>query len=67
MKSEDQRRLAALGGLSGAAYLASNHLPPGLPDLLLGLLLGLSLTLIITGLLPEGAWRKLREWKDRGE
>ena len=67
MRSEQQRRLAALGGLSGAAYLAINYVTPGVPDVLLGLLAGLSMTMLITGMLPQEAWQKLRRWKRRGE
>lgn len=67
MKSEKRKRLAALGGLSGAAYLASHYVAPGAPDFLLGLLAGLSITTLITGLLPAAAWQKLRGWKRRGE
>lgn len=60
-------RLAAVGGLCGAVYLALNHLLPSLPELLLGLLLGLGLVFLVLGLLPEEGRRRLRKWKRRGE
>ena len=62
-----QKRFAAAGGLCGAAYLTLNNLLPSLPDFLLGLLVGLALVFMVTGMLPEEKWRKLREWKRRGE
>ena len=67
MKVSKQKCFALLGGLFGAAYLIVNNLLPGVPDLLLGLLLGLGAALLVTGLLPEKAWRRVRKWKHRGE
>ena len=67
MKTDTQRRFAAVGALCGAVYLTLNHLLPSLPELLLGLLLGLGLAFLVLGLLPEGSWRRLRKWKRRGE
>ena len=67
MKMEKQRRLAAIGGLCGAAYLTLNRLWPSVPEFLLGLLLGLGLVCLLAGLLPEENWRKLRKCKRRGE
>jgi len=67
MKTEKQRRFAVIGGLCGAAYLATDNLLPGVPDFLLGLLLGLGVVFLLLGLLPEETCRKLRKWKHRGE
>lgn len=67
MKTEKQRRLAALGGLCGAAYLTLTNVLPGAPELLLGLLLGLTIVFLIGGLLPDETRQKLRKWKRRGE
>ena len=67
MNTEKQRWFAAAGGLLAAAYLALNNLLPSPPEFLLGLLLGLRAALMLTGLLPAEAWRKLRKRKRRGE
>ena len=67
MRTERQKRFAAIGGLCGAAYLVCNRLLPSLPEFLLGLLLGLGLVCLVAGLLPGENWRKLRKWKRRGE
>lgn len=67
MKITGRRKLAAAGGLLGAAYLTVNRLLPTIPEFLLGLLLGLGIVFMVTGLLPEENWRKLRKWKHRGE
>lgn len=66
--SDNMRRrfLAAMGGLTGAAYLAREHLLPGLPDFLMGLVLGLGLTCGVMGLLSGECLAKLRRWKRRG-
>lgn len=67
MRNGRQRHLAAVGGLCGAAYLTFNNVLPSVPDFLLGVLVGLALVFMVTGMLPEENWRKLREWKRRGE
>ena len=66
MENKKNRALTALGGLFGAAYLAANHLLPGLPDFLMGLILGLALVCLVMGLLPEETLAKIRKWKRRG-
>ena len=67
MRTERQKRFAAIGGLCGAAYLVCNRLLPTLPEFLLGLLLGLTMVFLLVGLLQQENWRKLRKWKRRGE
>lgn len=67
MRNERRTWLAAAGGICGAAYLAANQLVPSIPDILMGLLLGLGAVLMMIGLLPEEARKRLRKWKRRGE
>lgn len=67
MRDERRTWLAAAGGICGAAYLAANQLVPSIPDILMGLLLGLGAVLMMIGLLPEEARKRLRKWKYRGE
>ena len=58
MKTEKQKKFALVGALFGTIYLVLNNVFPTVPELLLCLLLGL---------LPKGAWRTVRKWKNRGE
>lgn len=67
MRNERRTWLAAAGGICGAAYLAANQLVPSIPDILMGLLLGLGAVLMMIGLLPEEARKRLRKWQRRGE
>lgn len=67
MRDERRTWLAAAGGICGAAYLAANQLALSIPDILMGLLLGLGAVLMMIGLLPEEARKRLRKWKRRGE
>lgn len=67
MKTGRQKRLAAVGGASGAAYLAMNNLLPSAPDFLMGLLLGLGAVGMILGLMPEERLDFLRRRKQRGK
>lgn len=67
MKTNKQRKFAAVGALFGALYLTLNNLLPTVPELLLGLLAGLAMVYLVVSLLPEKSWRKLRGWKNRGE
>lgn len=65
--NERKRKYAMLGGLFGAAYLLSNRLLPGIPELLLGAVLGVGIVFFVLALLPEKTVRKVRKWKRRGE
>ena len=66
MDNKKKRTFAVLGGLFGAAYLAANHLLPGIPDFLMGVILGLTMVFLVMSLLPEGDLDKIRKWKRRG-
>lgn len=67
MKTAKQKKFALVGALFGTIYLVLNNVFPTVPELLLGLLIGLAMVCLLLGLLPKGAWRTVRKWKNRGE